>query len=63
MGSVQTEDEMTQRRTWKPDEKLAVVLEVLKGQESVASLCHRHGVAGLQRLSIKLSFGLSFGNR
>lgn len=39
---------MAQRRTWKVEEKLAVVLEVLKGQESVASICHRHGVAMAQ---------------
>lgn len=39
---------MAQRRTWKVEEKLAVVLEVLKGQESVSSICHRHGVAMAQ---------------
>ena len=33
------------RRTWSADEKLAVVLEMLKGQEAVTALCHRHGVA------------------
>ena len=33
------------RRTWTLEEKLSVVLEMLKGQESVTSLCHRHGVA------------------
>jgi transposase-like protein len=36
---------MASRRTWLADEKLAVVLEVLNGQEAVASLCARHGVA------------------
>ena len=36
------------RRLWTAEEKLAVVLEVLKGQESVASLCHRQGVAMAQ---------------
>ena len=39
---------MAQRRTWKLEEKLAVVLELLKGEESVTSLCHRHGVAMAQ---------------
>jgi transposase-like protein len=39
---------MAQRRTWKVEEKLAVVLEVLKGQETVSSICHRHGVAMAQ---------------
>ena len=33
------------RRTWTGEEKLSMVLEMLKGQESVTSLCHRHGVA------------------
>ena len=33
------------RRTWTVEEKLSVVLEMVKGQESVTSLCHRHGVA------------------
>lgn len=48
MGSVQTEEEMVQRHTWQLDEKLAVVLAVLKGQESVTAICHRHGVAMAQ---------------
>ncbi len=29
------------RRTWTGEEKLAVVLEMLKGQEAVTSLCQR----------------------
>ena len=33
------------RRTWSADEKLAVILEMLKGQETVTALCARHGVA------------------
>lgn len=33
------------RRAWSLAEKLSVVLEMLKGQESVTSLCQRHGVA------------------
>ena len=33
------------RRTWTVEEKLSVVLEMVKGQESITSLCHRHGVA------------------
>ncbi len=44
MGSVQTEEKMAQRRTWKLEEKRAVGLEVLKGQESITSICHRHWV-------------------
>src|SRR3989338_2405680 len=48
MESRQTEATMASRRTWKPDEKLAVVLEMLQGQEPVAALCHRQGVAMAQ---------------
>lgn len=33
------------RRTWTVEEKLSLVLEMVKGQESVTSLCHRYGVA------------------
>ena len=33
------------RRMWTVEEKLSIVLEMLKGQESVTSLCQRHGVA------------------
>ena len=33
------------RRTWTVEEKLSVVLEMMKGQESITNLCHRHGVA------------------
>ena len=33
------------RHTWTVEEKLSIVLEMVKGQESVTSLCHRHGVA------------------
>ena len=33
------------RRAWTVEEKLSMVLEMVKGQESITSLCHRHGVA------------------
>ena len=33
------------RRTWTVEEKLSMVLEMVKGLESITSLCHRHGVA------------------
>ena len=33
------------RRMWTVEEKLSMVLEMVKGQESITSLCHRHGVA------------------
>ncbi len=36
---------MAGRRTWTGEEKLSVVLELVKGQETVTSLCQRHGVA------------------
>ena len=45
MESVKTEEDGMARRTWTGEEKLAVVLEMVQGQESVTSLCHRHGVA------------------
>ena len=33
------------RRTWTVEEKLSMVLEMVKGHEAITSLCHRHGVA------------------
>ena len=44
------------RRSWTVEEKLSVVLEMVKGQESITSLCHRHGVAMSQdRKSTRLN--------
>ena len=33
------------RRIWTQEQKLAVVLEILKGNESITAICHRHSVA------------------
>ena len=33
------------RRMWTQEQKLAVVLEMLKGSESISAICHRHSVA------------------
>jgi transposase-like protein len=45
MEPVRTEEDDMARRTWTGEEKVAVVLEMLKGQETVTSVCQRHGVA------------------
>ena len=45
MEPRQTEEPGMSRRTWTVEEKLSMVLEMVKGQESITSLCHRHGVA------------------
>jgi transposase len=33
------------RRMWTQEQKLAVVLEMLKGNDAISAICHRHGVA------------------
>ncbi len=33
------------RRVWSIEEKATIVLEMLKGQESAAAVCARHGVS------------------
>lgn len=33
------------RRVWTYEQKLAVVLEILKGSEPVTAICHTHSVA------------------
>jgi len=33
------------RRVWTQEQKLAVVLEILKGSEPITAICHRHSVA------------------
>jgi len=39
---------MGNRRAWSSEEKAAIVLEVLRGQESVSATCARHGVSAVQ---------------
>jgi transposase-like protein len=31
------------RRVWPSEEKAAIVLELIRGQKSVAAICTRHG--------------------
>jgi len=38
-------DERIQLRRWKPDEKMAIVLEALWGQKSVAEICREHQIS------------------
>jgi len=35
-------------RRWKEEEKLALVLSMLKGTEPIAALCARHGISATQ---------------
>jgi transposase-like protein len=36
------------RKKWSNEEKVTVVLEMIKGVDSVASICARHGVSATQ---------------
>lgn len=36
------------RKLWPNEEKVSVVLEILHGDESAASICTRHGVSATQ---------------
>ncbi len=36
------------RKKWSNEEKVTIVLEMLKGEESIASICARHGVSATQ---------------
>ena len=36
------------RKLWSNEEKVSVVLEILRGDESAASICTRHGVSATQ---------------
>ena len=36
------------RKLWSNEEKVAIVLEIIRGDESAASICNRHGVSATQ---------------
>lgn len=36
------------RRIWSNEEKTTIVMEMIKGKESVAAICARHGVSATQ---------------
>ena len=36
------------RKKWSNEEKVAIVLEMIKGVDTVASICARHGVSATQ---------------
>ena len=36
------------RRKWTNEEKVTIVLEMVKGKESIAAICTRHGVSATQ---------------
>ena len=36
------------RKIWSIEEKTTIVLEMIKGQESTAAICARHGVSATQ---------------
>ena len=36
------------RKLWSNDEKVAIVLEILRGDESAAAVCNRYGVSATQ---------------
>jgi transposase len=36
------------RKKWSNEEKVTIVLEMVKGEESIASICARHGVSATQ---------------
>ena len=36
------------RRVWSNEEKAAIVMEMIRGDESVSLICNRHGVSATQ---------------
>ena len=36
------------RRVWSNEEKVTIVMEMIKGRESMAAICVRHGVSAAQ---------------
>ena len=44
------------RKIWSIEEKTTIVLEMIKGNESVAAICTRHGVSSTQTYRWKEQF-------
>ncbi len=36
------------RKLWSNEEKVAIILEIVRGNESAAEICTRHGVSATQ---------------
>ena len=36
------------RKLWSSEEKVSIVLEIIRGDETAASICTRHGVSATQ---------------
>ena len=36
------------RKLWSNEEKVAIILEILRGDEPAAAICTRHGVSATQ---------------
>jgi transposase len=36
------------RKKWSKEEKITIVLEMIRGEDSVAAICARHGVSATQ---------------
>jgi len=36
------------RKKWSKEEKVTIVLEMVRGEETIASICTRHGVSATQ---------------
>lgn len=49
------------RKKWSNEEKVTVVLEMIKGVDSIASICARHGVSATQAYKWQEQF--LFGGR
>ncbi len=36
------------RKLWSSEEKVSIILEIIRGDETAASICTRHGVSATQ---------------
>lgn len=44
------------RKIWSSEEKTGIVLELLRGKDSAAAICARHGVSAVQALRWREQF-------